>query len=468
LIVEGNRVPTPTTPGDIDTILKDATGAALPERVVLLEQIQYACRDADGKIKTKTDSQGNVIAWVCDPGDVGTIEGVDGGPIGYDQFGPGSWQESGRFTSINGDIQPVFQNAVVGQVERWRLIHAGVRETISLAFVKAKEDTQPITHAQGPAQQLWLQEHCNTTAPIEGEADPALVQWEFATDGQTNDHMTGIKTNILQPGYRSDILAVFPEPGLYCMIDRSAAGASSINGQVEGTRLLGFVQVVGKKGAVPGTAEQIITKVLVNAASALPADVRPQVVADLQDGLKTPKFAPHPTITADELTGSQDLVFSIETVGSETLFQVNGKSFDGSVIDRTLPLGGVEQWDLTASTNIPGATISHPFHIHVNPFQIVKILDPEGRDVTDTSVPRATRLAWEGGDAQYLDMKEMWRDTVFVKMGYHVIMRTRYERYIGDFVLHCHILDHEDQGMMQLIQIAIPSENGGHGAHSSH
>ena len=32
-------------------------------------------------------------------------------------------------------------------------------------------------------------------------------------------------------------------------------------------------------------------------------------------------------------------------------------------------------------------------------------------------------------------------------------MRTRYQRYIGRFVIHCHILDHEDQGMMELVEI---------------
>ena len=44
---------------------------------------------------------------------------------------------------------------------------------------------------------------------------------------------------------------------------------------------------------------------------------------------------------------------------------------------------------------------------------------------------------------------------------YTITIRTRYERYIGDFVLHCHILDHEDQGMMQNIRIALPDGRGG-------
>jgi FtsP/CotA-like multicopper oxidase with cupredoxin domain len=32
-------------------------------------------------------------------------------------------------------------------------------------------------------------------------------------------------------------------------------------------------------------------------------------------------------------------------------------------------------------------------------------------------------------------------------------LRTRYEDFKGKFVLHCHILDHEDQGMMQAVEI---------------
>ncbi len=64
----------------------------------------------------------------------------------------------------------------------------------------------------------------------------------------------------------------------------------------------------------------------------------------------------------------------------------------------------------------------------------------------------------------------MWKDTLFVKPGYDVVVRTRYQRYIGEFVLHCHILDHEDQGMMQNVSIVLPNATGAvsrgvHGAH---
>jgi FtsP/CotA-like multicopper oxidase with cupredoxin domain len=42
-----------------------------------------------------------------------------------------------------------------------------------------------------------------------------------------------------------------------------------------------------------------------------------------------------------------------------------------------------------------------------------------------------------------------------------VVVRTRYQRYIGEYVLHCHILDHEDRGMMQNVRIDVPDGSGG-------
>lgn len=75
----------------------------------------------------------------------------------------------------------------------------------------------------------------------------------------------------------------------------------------------------------------------------------------------------------------------------------------------------------------------------------------------------------EADDPQYARLKGAWRDTIFVKPGYRVIMRTRSQRCVGEFVLHCHILDHEDQGRMQNVSIVIPDSPGNlTGAHGHH
>jgi L-ascorbate oxidase len=47
-------------------------------------------------------------------------------------------------------------------------------------------------------------------------------------------------------------------------------------------------------------------------------------------------------------------------------------------------------------------------------------------------------------------------DTIIVPPKKTVKFRTRYDRFTGDFVLHCHILPHEDLGMMQRVRISEP------------
>ena len=47
----------------------------------------------------------------------------------------------------------------------------------------------------------------------------------------------------------------------------------------------------------------------------------------------------------------------------------------------------------------------------------------------------------------------VWLDTVDIPPMGFVKFRSRYPDFIGTFVQHCHILTHEDIGMMQLVQI---------------
>ncbi|HEY9832720.1 MAG TPA: multicopper oxidase domain-containing protein, partial [Stenomitos sp.] len=204
--------------------------------------------------------------------------------------------------------------------------------------------------------------------------------------------------------------------------------------------------------------------------------VKDKVVSDLKDGLKLSSFTPHPDIKDEEVTGMQELAFTISQEGFQVSNSIDGNGFhpyDPNRMDRVLTLGDVDEWTLQSNF------ASHPFHIHVNPFQIVKITDPNGKDV---SLPNAVDDAGcfdkdkkpiDGckADPEYQGLSGVWKDTLWIKTlipsplpsgtdpklgAYKIVLRTRYQRYIGEFVLHCHILDHEDQGMMQNVNIVLP------------
>jgi len=439
LIVRGNRLPSDKVNGDIDTLLKNPDGTPMRDRVLVLQQIQYYC-------------QNSTNVWDCAPGETGVIES-------YDHFGPPTWGESGRYTSINGIILPTFY-AKAGEIERWRLIHAGVRNTINLEFRRLKAGAPSVNNLKTADADGFIGNNC--------VGDP-IPYHLVATDGLTRATAWQTTLTTFQPGYRNDALVVFPEAGPYCMIDSSAPASASVGQSAESRQLLGVV--IANPGNDISNIHGFLTGQLVAAAErTMPVPVRAKVVADLKDGLKLTSFTPHPDIQEGEVTGKQELAFFIDVNATPAKFEVSngiGPRFDPKPyaptrIDRSLTLGGVDEWTLQSNF------ASHPFHIHVNPFQIVKILDPNGKDV---SLPGAVDDAGGTADPQYPGLQGVWKDTLWVKSLippdaapkglYTLVVRTRYERYIGEYVLHCHILDHEDQGMMQNVSIDLPNGLGG-------
>ena len=121
---------------------------------------------------------------------------------------------------------------------------------------------------------------------------------------------------------------------------------------------------------------------------------------------------------------------------------IDGKQFSEH-IDQTMLLGGTEEWTLYNDTPDGAA---HPFHIHVNPFQVVEIKDPKQN----------------GGVAVKLPAPWIWWDNFAIPPGGYVKILSKFVDFTGKFVLHCHILDHEDRGMMQLVQVVSNMTNMKH------
>ncbi|WP_372742552.1 multicopper oxidase family protein [Neptunomonas sp.] len=445
LIIRGDRLPTETGNGDIDTLL-----TPFLERTLVMQQIQYACRtkptaqDPNGKIKQ--DANGR---YICDPGDVGVIED-------YDQFGPGTWPASGRYTSINGLVLPTFE-AVQGKIERWRMIHAGVRDTISVQFFKVRSNKSAAAYDKiksATEEKNLITNNCST------EPLPYTL---IAADGLTMGAGHQVDLATWQPGYRYDALVVFPEAGEYCVVDASGPESATVNGLEVGGRLLGFVNA--STGTAVTDIKSYVTEVLLDQADrVMPDGIKAQVMSDLHDGMKFTHFIPHADVAASEVTGKQELTFNIDVTNpsqgvkfevGNTLNTDDAQPYDPNRIDRKLVLGTVDEWVMQSHF------VSHPFHIHVNPFQVVEILDPNGKDVSALD-----SVDDYGGsiDPQYAGLKDVWKDTLWIKsvkqgkdyVPYTIKVRTRYQRYIGEFVLHCHILDHEDQGMMQNVAVVLP------------
>src|SRR5262249_51396996 len=109
-------------------------------------------------------------------------------------------------------------------------------------------------------------------------------------------------------------------------------------------------------------------------------------------------------------------------------FKLDGKEFDPLRTDQTITVGTTELWTLVNED-----VFQHPFHLHVNPFQVVKV---NGEDYPEPDV---------------------WWDTFALPSRGTVTVRIFFRPdVIGPTVFHSHILPHEDLGMMARIDLVPP------------
>jgi len=484
LIVRGNRAYTGGKPGDIDTILKNAAGKPITEQVFLFQQIPYACFDDKGAIITQKDG-----TWTCPSGKTGVVENFDA------QLSSATvWDESGRFTSINGVVQPTLQGIAAGDIQRWRFIHGGIHDTVNLQIVpmnttnpKASLALKGVLSGTPNEQAALIADLCPVTVPDSSKPVELVPQFEIAADGLTRTAIRpigvnkksvsgGIGSNFLQPGYRSDVLLMFPRDGTYCVLNQAATPAERANAGPNGgpggqgpnkTQLLATVIVSGGK-AVTDDPQSYIQQALYDANKmdpSLPAtaleglrtgnlnpwrgmdDLKDAVVNnDIQKAdffIGNPPFPPSPPATPPKKPGDP-------WTGAFGFF-INYKSYDPDRIDFTRQVNTTDDWVLSSQGE------PHIFHIHVNPFQVMDVLYAKpGEKPKSIFGPNGECLVPAdelGLQNQYCGMWHEFKDTIFVQNDYQVLVRTHYDRYIGEFVIHCHILDHEDGGMMTNIQI---------------
>jgi FtsP/CotA-like multicopper oxidase with cupredoxin domain len=310
-----------------------------------------------------------------------------------------------NFYLVNGEENPVLRMRP-GEVQRWRICHASASTFLDLV----------------------LDEH---------------TMHQIAQDGLTFDAPREQQRIWMAPGNRSDVLIRAGAPGTYRLrsIDDGEPGPT---GQVAIPLVTVVVEgepvEMGLPNSLPGTPSlELITDSEVAASTAGPNGNGKRVVQFLVH--QAPGYNGDPNFpTAFRVVGTGETPPTTSPPGYNSndfadFSQVPAVCstpavlppqedltwglFDPNIINHTLQLNSVEEWTICGTL--------HPFHIHINPFLVVAV------DGVPLNPP-------------------VWMDTV-APAGRTLTIRIRPVEFTGDAVLHCHILDHEDTGMMQRMRV---------------
>jgi FtsP/CotA-like multicopper oxidase with cupredoxin domain len=272
----------------------------------------------------------------------------------------------------------------------------------------------------------------------------------------------------------------------------------------------------------PSTAQNLAVRVLPNVARAEVAIVPDAKVRRWPQALPPPvnlfwvdvsgqgpamqlipkdKLAPLPPyladITDEEVNHhTREIKFASKPPGSADQHTINGHQFSETNRSNWVDvpkLNMAEEWTIVNETSFQ--PIDHPFHIHINPFQITQVFDPNEVINPPNSTTPVFKYVFGSGTPLlpgqcYVNpfdkstwkpcddkpgTQRIWWDTFPIpsaraatgfkdQQGNTVIvagyfkMRSRFVDFPGVFVMHCHILAHEDRGMMTVVAVAVPPE----------
>ena len=231
---------------------------------------------------------------------------------------------------------------------------------------------------------------------------------------------------VLTPARRSlpppsqDILLQFPSEGTYFAMSKG----------------LGGLQFFGT-----GPDDQLLATFVVSGEAESPLDIASMIF--------TLPLANDRNIEESEITVKRTVTFDI--VGNASIvpfpqFLVNGKAYQNDLPMYDLTLDGhAEEWTIVSTQNA-----THPFHIHVLPFQVKSAH-------TNNTNPRYNDFVGQSKSGN------IWRDVDLIPPygTMKVWLRltpSAYTNLNGKSVFHCHFLAHEDTGMIQAIRFIDPTK----------
>ncbi len=227
----------------------------------------------------------------------------------------------------------------------------------------------------------------------------------MATDGGAIDAPVELSEIVLAPGERAEVLVQgTQEPGEYRLLNQpfnpaqgGMMGGGMMGGMMNRNQSSDSVEVVATLSYDGETEETPLPSQLI-------------AVEPLPEPQATRQF------TLNHGMGGG-------MMGGGMVFLINDKAFAPDRIDTQVKLDTVEDWEI-----INTGSMTHPFHVHTNKFQII---------------------SQNGQPASY----PAWKDVVSVSPGETVRIRMAFRDYPGKTVYHCHVLDHEDRGMMGTLEI---------------
>lgn len=354
---------------------------------------------------------------------------------------------SSTATTINGQHNPTTAMDI-GQIVRLRLVNASNGQTY-IPKLKYTGSTSPAPQLPGvyaiAVDGIALLPRNSTGTDPYFEIDYGVTPGDAA-------YWTTAELITLAPGQRLDLLIQANAEGgfeLYgASLDETPPPPTVVQNNTPNTSSLMTFNVSGNQST---KGQTLPTEALFATATIQ----RPEVPASLQGtggAIAVPGTMPVATQTMEFKTVNS--AFNASGVATSPAFLINDQHFDGepgAAAQLQLYKGDSDVWNLFSSND------AHIFHIHINSFAAFARVPYDATSRSYQAPAYYQMPIWR--DTIYFDAGTPDTDSNFVP-GTMVVAASKQVDFTGEFVLHCHNLFHEDNGMMLTVAILNPETGG--------
>jgi len=260
--------------------------------------------------------------------------------------------------------------------------------------------SNPTIQIQPDELQIWKIANTDANLAYNFTFSNDMTFWIVAKDGQRQNQLINATGYYLTPAARLEILVRGPADGVYTMYGMNISTGPA------GDMYPGGVLVTLNSTGTP-------------VSNPIPLPTNFPAVIDLQTY----------DIANERLIALQE---------DANYFYINNRTFDPNRIDTIVTLGTVEKWNITNFTNE-----THAFHLHQGPFQVLKI---EGVPIPFTGYQDTQSIPYvhEDGTPGVVEILIPFLDSYL----------------LGTYMYHCHIMEHEQGGMMAAVKVVAPVTTG--------
>lgn len=367
-------------------------------------------------------------------------------PVPHDHTGGIFWYHPHRHGAVTQQVRGGMAGLIVvrGAIDNVEEVRAAWEQIMVLQSIELGDGYQLLDPIPDPTTQEAFFPRTQVLYTINGVLKPTITMYPGEVQRwRILNAAEGKFMSLALQGHDFHVLAWdgltlhAPEPDSVVMLAAGSRVELLVKAGRPGSYDLVLTPGSSQKPDIPGMPDTTTSTVAPSTTTTLGPELRPCAMATIEVAgtgrtMSLPTALPAFDPPMPPIAKTLRYAFTVERLagGEFVSFGIDGIPFDPDRPPHQMKLGTAEEWTLVNQLDTRLPRHAHGLHIHVNPYKITHI--------NGVTLPRP-----------------LWRDT-FVLTGANgdsITFQTHFEDFTGKFVQHCHVLSHEDLGMMEALEV---------------